>query len=293
MHETNETADTTNPTSSTPPNLGKRRFKHLAPALSALTAATVLAGLGVGFAAEADPGDAHAGTRKTAEVAGLDRVAPALAAYRDNVVVGDLWSREQLSPRDRSLVTVAQMVASGQTTELGFYLDKALDDGVEPAELSEAVTHLAFYAGWENAMAAVPALRQVFDVHRVDRSELPAVNPDLLPLDEEAEAARARQVEADFSQVAPGVVENTTRVLFRDLWLRPDLAPRDRSLVTVVALIATGQVQQIPYHLGRAMDNGLTRVEVGETLNQLAFYAGWPKVFSAMPVVREVFASRD
>ena len=81
-------------------------------------------------------------------------------------------------------------------------------------------------------------------------------------------------------------------MLFRDLWLRPALAPRDRSLVTVSALIASGHVAQITYHLNRAMDNGLTKRQASEVLTQLAFYAGWPNVFSAMPVVQVVFEKR-
>jgi len=93
--------------------------------------------------------------------------------------------------------------------------------------------------------------------------------------------------------VAPGIVEYTTDVLFHDLWLRPDLAPRDRSLVTVSALIASGQVAQMPYHLNRAMDNGLTQAEASEVFTQLAFYAGWPNVFSALPVAKEVFEKRS
>ena len=90
----------------------------------------------------------------------------------------------------------------------------------------------------------------------------------------------------------PGVVQYTTDILFRDLWLRPDLAPRDRSLVTVSALVGAGQVAQIPYHLGRAMDNGLTKEQAGEILTHLAFYIGWPNVFSAMPVAKEVIEKR-
>ena len=92
--------------------------------------------------------------------------------------------------------------------------------------------------------------------------------------------------------MAPGVVHYTTDLLFRDLWLRPDLAPRDRSLVTVSALIASGQVAQIPYHLNRAMDSGLTQAEASEVFTQLAFYAGWPNVFSALPVAKDVFEKR-
>jgi 4-carboxymuconolactone decarboxylase len=90
----------------------------------------------------------------------------------------------------------------------------------------------------------------------------------------------------------PGLVQNTTDLLFRDLWLRPALAPRDRSLVTVSALIAAGQLAQIPYHLGRAMDNGLTASEAGEIVTHIAFNAGWPNAFSAAPVVKEVLEKR-
>jgi 4-carboxymuconolactone decarboxylase len=114
----------------------------------------------------------------------------------------------------------------------------------------------------------------------------------LLPLDEAAEAQRASRVGQQFGTVAPGVVQYTTDFLFRDLWLRPGLAPRDRSLVTVSALVATGQAAQLSYHLNRAMDNGLTRAQAAETFTQLAFYAGWPNVFSALPVAKDVFEKR-
>ena len=90
-------------------------------------------------------------------------------------------------------------------------------------------------------------------------------------LDEAGEADRATRVGQQFGNVAPGIVKYTTDVLFRDLWLRPGLAPRDRSLVTVSALIASGQVAQIPYHLNRAMDNGLTQAQDGEVITHLAF----------------------
>jgi 4-carboxymuconolactone decarboxylase len=71
------------------------------------------------------------------------------------------------------------------------------------------------------------------------------------------------------------------------------LAPRDRSLVTVSALIAAGQVAQVPFHLNKAMDNGLTRAQASEVLTHLAFYAGWPNVMSAVPIVKGVFEKRQ
>jgi 4-carboxymuconolactone decarboxylase len=75
--------------------------------------------------------------------------------------------------------------------------------------------------------------------------------------------------------------------------LRPNLTPRDRSLVTISALIATGQVAQLGGHLNRAMDNGLTQAEAAEAITHLAFYAGWPNAFSALPIAKEVFEKRS
>jgi hypothetical protein len=88
-------------------------------------------------------------------------------------------------------------------------------------ELSEVVTHLAFYSGWANAMAAAAVAKEVFAKRGVRADQLPAASGDLLPLDKAAEAQRASRVEQDFGSVAPGVVQYTTDVLFRDLWLRP------------------------------------------------------------------------
>ena len=141
-------------------------------------------------------------------------------------------------------------------------------------------------------MAAVAAAKDVFSARNIGADQLPAASSALLPLNEAAEADRAKRVGEQFGAAFPGIVQYTTDILFRDLWLRPDLAPRDRSLVTVSALIASGQVAQIPYHLNRAMDNGLTRTEASEAITHLAFYVGWPNAFSAMPVAKEVFAKR-
>jgi 4-carboxymuconolactone decarboxylase len=219
-------------------------------------------------------------------------VSPALEKYGQGAALGDLWRRPDLSPRDRGIVTLAALIARNQTVELPHYLNRALDSGVKPSEVSELITHLAFYAGWGNAMAAVAVAREVFARRGIGADQLPAASPAPLPLDQAAEAQRAARVGDSFGAVAPGLVQYTTDILFRDLWLRPDLAPRDRSLVTVSALIANGQVAQVPYHLNRAMDNGLTQAQAAEVVTHLAFYAGWPNAFSALPVVKEVFEKR-
>jgi len=216
-------------------------------------------------------------------------VAPALERYTQDRLLGEVWKRPGLSPRDRSIVTLSVLITRNQTIEMAYYLSLALDNGVKPSEISEMITHLAFYSGWGNAMSAVAIAKDVFAQRGIKAGELLAASPKPLPLDEAAEAQRASRNEQQFGTVAPGVLQYTTEVLFRDLWLRPDLAPRDRSLVTVSSLVASGQVAQIPYHLNRAMDNGLTQAQASEVFTQLAFYAGWPNVFSALPIAKDVF----
>ena len=192
----------------------------------------------------------------------IQSVAPALARFGSEVLIEDLWQRTELSRRDRSIVTVAILIARNQPAELKHNVEVALDNDVTAAEISEIITHLAFYSGWPNAMAAVAVTKDIFVARGIGREQLAAASPF------------------------------TTQPLFLDLWQRPGLKPRDRSLVTVSALIAAGQSAQIGYHLNRAMDNGLTAQESGEIVAHAAFYAGWPNAFSAVAVVSEVLRAR-
>lgn len=89
-------------------------------------------------------------------------IAPPLAEYTDNVLFGDMWERPELSPRDRSLVTVACLISLYRTNELPFHLKKALENGISREELGEVITHLAFYAGWPAASTAVGIADRIF-----------------------------------------------------------------------------------------------------------------------------------
>jgi 4-carboxymuconolactone decarboxylase len=154
-------------------------------------------------------------------LAAVRAVAPALANYTDARIVDELWKRPDLKARDRSIVTLSALIARNQTIGIPHYTNLALDYGVEPGEISELVTHLAFYAGWSNAFSAIMAIEPVFAQRAIDVTRLPSVSPMLLPLDEAAEAQRAAHVGAQFGESFPGMVQNTTDILFRDLWLRP------------------------------------------------------------------------
>ncbi|WP_352424850.1 carboxymuconolactone decarboxylase family protein [Aminomonas paucivorans] len=91
---------------------------------------------------------------------------------------------------------------------------------------------------------------------------------------------------------APKLVELTDQVLFGDIWKRPGLSPRDRSLITLSALIALNRTEQLGFHLEKGMDHGLTREEIVEAITHLAFYAGWPCGMSAAGAAKNLFARR-
>src|SRR4051794_10421984 len=144
-------------------------------------------------------------------------VSPALERYMQVTLQGDLWNRPGLTPRDRSLVTLAALVARNQTAELPRHLNLALDNGVKPGEVSEIITHLAFYSGWGNAMPAVAVAKDVFAQRNIGIDQLPSASPTPLPLDKAAEEKRAATVAGQFGSVAPGLVQYTTDLLFNDL----------------------------------------------------------------------------
>jgi 4-carboxymuconolactone decarboxylase len=92
-----------------------------------------------------------------------------------------------------------------------------------------------------------------------------------------------------FGDLAPHLAELTDKVLFGDVWPNPTLSPRDRSLVTITSLISLYRVNELPFHLKRALDNGITPDEIIEIITHLAFYAGWPPAMTALQIARKVF----
>ncbi|MBT3068082.1 carboxymuconolactone decarboxylase family protein [Rhodoferax sp. U11-2br] len=220
-------------------------------------------------------------------------VAPQLDTYTRELLFGDVWKRKELSPRDRSLVTLSSLLANGQSALMTGHLNLALDNGLLPKEISALITHLAFYTGWPNAMSAVGVAKAVFAQRGIQIATPSSEPASLLTPDAESEKHRRAAVAAATSGVAPDLGNYTNEVLFGDLWRQSDLTPRDRSLITMAALIARGQAEQLPFHLNRAMDSGLTREQAGEVVTHLAFYAGWPRAMSAVPVIKAVFESRE
>jgi len=142
-----------------------------------------------------------------------------------------------------------------------------------------AMTHIAITEARDGK--AVDWLEQVADAQY-----------GALPPTAAAAPAQPSQAQRLLGDVAPKLAQLTDDVLFGDVWARPGLSPRDRSLVTVSALIAMNRPDQLRSHMSLARDNGVSKDELVETLTHLAFYAGWPNAVTAAGVAREVFANK-
>ena len=222
----------------------------------------------------------------------VKEVTPQLYDYTTELLFGEVWKRPQLASRDRSLITLSALVSNGQSAQLTGHLNLGLDNGLKPSEISALVTHLAFYGGWPNAMSATSVVNKVFTERKIAHDAIVPAIVEPLTLDADSETKRRAAVQSATEGAAPKLGEYTDDVLFADLWRDPNLTARDRSLATVASLIAQGQVAQLPFHLNRAMENGVTQTEASEVVTHLAFYVGWPKAMSAVPFFREVFEAR-
>ncbi len=131
-------------------------------------------------------------------------VTPALAGYTDEVLYGDVWRRRDLTLRDRSLATVSALIMGGHTAQLAGHLNRALDNGVKPGEISGLITHLAFYTGWPNAVSALTVARQVLEARGVSAADMQA------SIAEPVGADRPRIVRKGSGPVTSGSATNFT-----------------------------------------------------------------------------------
>jgi len=215
-------------------------------------------------------------------------LAPGMAVLTDDVLYGDVWRRPELSPRDRSLVTISVLIATGKTAQLAGHLGRGLDNGIQPGEASGLLAHLAIYSGWPNAVSALDVYEQVYTARNVETAALRAMGPRLAA--PASDASRARAAADQWGAVAPKFVELTNAVVFDDLWRRPDLSPRDRSLITLAALAAMGDDDQLELYVRRGLESGLSRAQIAEAMTHLGFYAGWGKATAAMTAVSRILA---
>lgn len=236
------------------------------------------------------------GDRGAEVVESLSDIAPDLGRYVVEFAYGDVYARPGLDLRQRQLVTIGALAAQGDTApQLRFHLDAALQVGLSPVEVVEALIHVVPFTGFPRALNAVQAAREVF----ADRGI--AFEPPV-QTDERDRYARGVEnlVEVDgqhgldviesLRDIAPDLGRYVVEFAFGDVYHRPWLTTPQRQLVTIGALTASGDTApQLRVHLGAALRVGLSRGQVVEALIHVVPYAGFPRVLNAVTVARDVF----
>jgi 4-carboxymuconolactone decarboxylase len=222
-----------------------------------------------------------------------------LGSWATDHVLGDLWSRPQLSRRDRSLIVVTFLIVVGAEDELRTHAAGALNHGVTRAEIDEILVQCASYAGFPITLAARRVIDRALDDHpqrspaarfsdAERRERATAVLHQMTGgrTSSEPEAARAALV-----ATLGGVGELAFDWAFGEIWSRDAFSRRDRSLVTLTILVALGQDQELRFHSRAARNHGLTVDEIEEVAVQATVYRGFPAAVSAIRTMREALGS--
>ena len=227
----------------------------------------------------------------------------ALGSFAVDHVLGNLWSRPQLSRRDRSMIVVTFLATIGSTEELRGHIGGALNHGVTRAEIEEIILQVAGYAGFPMAMQATRIVDEVFN--RLDGVDRQPERREAKPKDDPerwrdaADVFRtlfAGRAAGDPEVARANIVESLGAVGelafdwgFGELWARNELSRRDRSLVTVAILAILAREQELAIHVPGALNHGVTREEVEEVMVQLTVYGGFPRAVEGMRAARAAF----
>lgn len=231
----------------------------------------------------------------------------ALGTFAVDHVLGNLWSRPQLSRRDRSLIVVTFLATIGSIDELRSHVRGALNHGLKRSEIEEVVLQVAGYAGFPMAMQAARIVDEVFCAidgveRQPERTEARAKDDperqtdalDVLGTLFGARAAAGAAVSRDsLIDALGGVGELAFDWGFGELWARTELSRRDRSMVTVAILAILAREAELAVHVPGALNHGISREEIEEIMVQLTVYGGFPRAVEGMRAARAAFARLD
>ena len=210
--------------------------------------------------------------------------SPYLRELRNSLVYGEIWERPQLAKRDRSLITIAVLQALARE-ELAIHIPRGLDNGLTPEEISEIILHVTFYAGWPTGVQASITAAATFEDRGLSLGELPRAPS-------ETEASTPSSLSDAYAAV-PRLGELRNSLLYGDIWERPLLSKRDRSLITIAVNQALYATNELRLHINRALDdNGVTPQEISEVILHVTFYAGWPAAVNAGRLATAAFEAR-
>jgi 4-carboxymuconolactone decarboxylase len=222
-------------------------------------------------------------------------------------VVGDMWARPQLNRRDRSLLVISALASQARDEELEAHTAIGRRNGLTAEEIEEILLHVAAYAGFPAAMHASrkvdAGLRRFEGVERLPERRAAERKPDAERDRDGADVLRSITGAADPIDPARGLERLEKRYgevgvvayrwAFGEIWSRPQLSRRDRSIVVIAILVSLGTVAELAVHAPAGLRHGLSRVEVEEVVAHLSLYAGIPRAIEAMGAVRAAWAKLD
>jgi 4-carboxymuconolactone decarboxylase len=231
----------------------------------------------------------------------------ALGSIAIRTGAGEIWSRPELSRRDRSLVVISILTALGREVELRQHIAGGLNHGLSRVEIDEIMLQLSAYAGVPFALSGAGVAAQVFA--QVDGTEKRATSPAPAELKDDekrrsdgfdvlrtllgAPALDTEATEAAMVDQLGDIGRLVLRYAFGDVWSRPQLSRRDRSLVVISALTGLSLAHELAIHLRGALHHGVTPVEIEEVMMTMVLYGGFPRAIDGMHLARRVFSERS
>jgi 4-carboxymuconolactone decarboxylase len=231
----------------------------------------------------------------------------ALGSFAVDVVMGDVWSRPELSRRDRSLIVISTLATIGSTEELSLHTQVGLNNGLTRTEIEEIMLHVAAYAGFPMAMQATRVMEERFAIiDEVDRLPAREESEHLGDLERRKRACDVRRTltggrsktdpVADFDAFI-GALGEVGRVAYQwafgDVWARDQLTRRDRSIVVIAILTVLSKVDELAFHVPAGLNHGLSRTEIEEIMVQMTIYGGIPRAIERARAMNEAFAKID
>lgn len=227
-----------------------------------------------------------------ASVEAFEQALGPLGSFVIDFALGEVWSRPGLSRRDRSLVTLSVLATINQQNQLHGHVQGAIRHGLTPAEIQEICLQLAAYAGFPRAIDVMTTVRAA--IQEMEGIEAPSLAP-AAPMDDEARDAAVADVAGtlfDGSSTAgleaPLGDFSTAAIRFAlgEIWARPQMARRDRSLVVCASLAAQNRPDELQIHMTGARRHGASRAELEELLVMICVYAGFPSAVQGFRALR-------
>lgn len=228
---------------------------------------------------------------------GLDNIAPDLAQWTVDFAYGDVHSRPGLDMKSRQIATLGALIAMANAQpQLKWHMAASLNIGVTPQEIIETIYVMTIYSGFPAALNAVSAAREVFREKGIKFKPIRQYNPNgrrergWATVDQTSKGA-GQAVINGLKDIAPDLADLIIDYSYGDINSRPGISPQHREIACVAGMTAVGTMRpQLKVHIKAAVNVGVTKEQVIETMMQMAVYAGFPAALNGISAAREAFA---